>query len=77
MIMIGLIQLRIFKKNYNRYTGTLIGDYEIIENCGELPMNILIQPKPVKWFESIYLYEDELCDNGTASLTVKIVFYLY
>lgn len=59
------------------YTGTFKGSckYEIIENSGRLPMDKLTDTTDkVEFFDSLYLYEDELCDNGEVTLNVKIVY---
>lgn len=31
----------------------------------------------VEFFDSLYLYEDELCDNGEVTLNIKIVYFYY
>ena len=33
---------------------------------------MLIQPDPILFYDDIVLFEDELADNGTAMLTVKL-----
>lgn len=38
----------------------------------EIPLAMLQRPEPILWYDSIPLFEDELHDNGVASLTVKI-----
>ncbi len=36
----------------------------------------LSQPDPIVFFDNIVLYEDELGDNGSGFLSVKIVFLI-
>lgn len=62
------------------YLGTFKGSckYEIIENSGKLPMDKLTDTTDkVEFFDSLYLYEDELCDNGEVTLNIKIVYFYY
>lgn len=43
------------------------------EGCPEpLPMDKLTLPDPILFFDDMVLYEDELADNGSAVLSVKI-----
>jgi len=38
----------------------------------EIKVDLLTRPDPILWYDSIPLFEDELHDNGVASLTVRV-----
>ena len=38
----------------------------------QIPIDKLKRPDPIKFFDEVPLYEDELADNGTSLLTVKV-----
>lgn len=38
----------------------------------EIPLAMLQRPDPILWYDTLPLFEDELHDNGVASLTVRV-----
>jgi type 2A phosphatase activator TIP41 len=38
----------------------------------QIPMDLLKRPDPIRWYDQVTLYEDELHDNGVASMTLKV-----
>jgi len=58
----------------SRYKGTLeLEPPEQVSITKEgIPVGMLKVPDPILFFKEIHLYEDELSDNGTAEMTIKI-----
>ncbi|KAI8992235.1 TIP41-like family-domain-containing protein [Pilobolus umbonatus] len=53
------------------YRGTSNVEFEQTEEA-EIDFNRLRQPEPILFYDENILYEDELADNGTAVLTVRL-----
>jgi len=41
-------------------------------NTHTIPLHLLTRPDPILFFEQLILYEDELADNGTTELSLRI-----
>ena len=55
------------------YQGTLLGDWKIEPTNVKIDLNKLMQKEKILFYNDLTLFEDELHDNGTALLSVKIV----
>ena len=56
------------------YRGTLGPDspkFEPTEDA-QIPVHLLTRPDPIRFYDDVMLYEDELADNGITMLNVKI-----
>ncbi|EEB12723.1 conserved hypothetical protein [Pediculus humanus corporis] len=54
------------------YQGTLLGDWKIEPTNVKIDLNKLMQKEKILFYNDLTLFEDELHDNGTALLSVKI-----
>ncbi|KAJ5621206.1 TIP41-like protein [Penicillium herquei] len=55
------------------YKGTLSPSAKPFENTDKpIPIQLLMRPDPILFFDEVVLYEDELADNGIAMLSCKI-----
>ncbi|KAJ6015038.1 TIP41-like protein, partial [Penicillium herquei] len=55
------------------YNGTLSPSAKPFENTDKpIPIELLMRPDPILFFDEVVLYEDELADNGIAMLSCKI-----
>ena len=55
------------------YKGTVAEDGPQFKPTDKpIPLDLLKRPDPIKYFDEIMLYEDELADNGIAMLSIKI-----
>ena len=55
------------------YKGTTADDIKALSTSSKpIPMELLKLPDPIKFFEEVMLYEDELADNGIAMLSCKV-----
>lgn len=55
------------------YQGSLQGNWIIEETNQKIDVNKLRQKEKIEFYIDLTLFEDELHDNGIASLSVKIV----
>lgn len=53
------------------YKGTVTGK-QFANSETEIPIQLLKRPDPIRFFDEVVLYEDELADNGITMLTVKV-----
>ncbi|TID31236.1 hypothetical protein CANINC_000179 [Pichia inconspicua] len=57
----------------SHYKGTMITDNDWVKNDEiEIPLDKLTSNNPIKFFDEMILYEDELADNGISILNIKI-----
>ena len=55
------------------YKGTLSPNAQPFEETTKpIPVELLMRPDPILFFDEVVLYEDELADNGIAMLSCKI-----
>ncbi|KAL0279099.1 UNVERIFIED_CONTAM: hypothetical protein PYX00_000721 [Menopon gallinae] len=54
------------------YQGTLVGDWKVESTNLKIDVNKLKQKDKILFYNDLTLFEDELHDNGTAILSVKI-----
>jgi type 2A phosphatase activator TIP41 len=55
------------------YKGTLSPDSEPLKpSTAQIPLDLLRRPDPIRFFDDVVLYEDELADNGITELSCKI-----
>ncbi|KAI5967201.1 TIP41 [Candida margitis] len=54
------------------YVGHTRGFDFVVDNSLEIPVNRLMNPDPILFFDEMILYEDELADNGISMLSIKI-----
>ncbi|KAI9719351.1 MAG: hypothetical protein M1828_006252 [Chrysothrix sp. TS-e1954] len=54
------------------YRGTTSEQPEFEPSDTEIPLELLKRPDPIRFFDEIMLYEDELADNGITMLSCKI-----
>ena len=54
------------------YKGTASREPAFQPSDAEIPVELLKRPDPIRFFDEIMLYEDELADNGIAMLSCKI-----
>lgn len=57
------------------YKGTLLpeaGGFEVVQTGERIDYEKLKQPEKIYFYDEVILFEDELADNGTAVLSVKI-----
>ena len=55
-----------------RYKGTLNRPDLVQVTEEEIPVSLLMQPDPILFYDDVVLFEDELADNGSAIVTVKL-----
>ena len=55
------------------FPGTLLGDLKVSPSTERIDIEKLKVPEPILFFEELYLYEDELDDNGATNCVVRIV----
>ncbi|KAA0198114.1 hypothetical protein HAZT_HAZT009508 [Hyalella azteca] len=58
------------------YNGSLSGGFSIRPSDTRIDMQKLRAKEPIRFFQELYLYEDELDDNGASNCVVKIVSFL-
>ncbi|KAL9092063.1 MAG: hypothetical protein Q9159_001062 [Coniocarpon cinnabarinum] len=55
------------------YKGTVARDGPQFQaSTKPIPLDLLKRPDPIKFFDEVMLYEDELADNGITMLSIKI-----
>lgn len=54
------------------YVGHTRGFSFVADESLEIPVNRLMNPDPILFFDEMILYEDELADNGISMLSIKI-----
>lgn len=54
------------------YKGTVSGPSSFETSDKEIPVELLKRPDPIKFFDEVMLYEDELADNGITMLSCKV-----
>jgi len=54
------------------YTGTVLGQFPALASTQRIDIEALKRPEPILFFEELYLYEDELDDNGASSCVVRV-----
>jgi len=54
------------------YTGTILGEFPVCPSTVRIDIEKLKQPEPIQFFEELYLYEDELDDNGASNCVVRV-----
>lgn len=55
------------------YKGTIgASSKPLIPSDDQIPLELLKRPDPIKLFDEVMLYEDELADNGITMLSCKI-----
>lgn len=54
------------------YKGTTPKDPQFKASTTPIPLELLRRPDPIRFFDEIMLYEDELADNGMSMLSCKI-----
>lgn len=55
------------------YQGTTNTELQINDGPSLVDMNLLRKQDPILFYDENILYEDELADNGTAMLTIRLV----
>lgn len=58
------------------YCGTLLGGLNAVPSNQRIDIEKLKMMEPIRFFQELYLYEDELDDNGASNCVVKIVSYV-
>lgn len=54
------------------YSGSTKGDLHFESSDKVIPLELLKRPDPIRFFDDVMLYEDELADNGITMLSCKI-----
>ena len=54
-------------------TGSILGEFPVCASTERIDIEKLKQPEPILFFEELYLYEDELDDNGASNCVVRVV----
>ena len=54
------------------YKGSTSSQPAFEETSQHIPVELLKRPDPIRFFDEVMLYEDELADNGIAMLSCKI-----
>jgi len=55
------------------YNGSLSGGLTVQPSTRRIDIEKLKVKEPIRYFQELYLYEDELDDNGATNCVVKIV----
>lgn len=59
-----------YTTDYNGTTATEAAQFE--PSSSQIPLELLRRPDPIRFFDEVMLYEDELADNGITMLSCKI-----
>ncbi|KAB8349855.1 hypothetical protein FH972_023868 [Carpinus fangiana] len=54
------------------YKGTTSAEPQFQPSTTPIPLGLLRRPDPIRFFDEVMLYEDELADNGMSMLSCKI-----
>lgn len=80
-VLFGPVQVQEFNYDWTyatNYNGTLTAGNEgaqapeVVEGGEGINVDMLKRPDPILFFDELVLYEDELADNGTCKLSVKL-----